>query len=73
MILRHYRILHNLHDGRSNQTLRFPRTAEEAGIQGKPIDDDGPSLHSFPAMLLWGAVGALGLWVFLALVLGLGQ
>lgn len=83
MILRHYRVFESQRDGRiprtmeqpahdyNMRTLRAARTLREAGMSGPPVDDDGPSLHSFPAMLLWGCIGALVLWVFVTLVFSL--
>jgi len=49
----------------SNSTLRFPRTAKEAGIQGKPVDDEPGPL----GMLAWVVGLSLAFFVFVAVVL----
>ena len=49
----------------SNTTLRFNRSRHDAGMRG-PLDEE----HGNGAgILLWGVVGAVGLWLFLLLVL----
>lgn len=52
----------------SNHTLRFNRTRREAGMHGDIDDSPGP--QTFVALVGWGIVGALVLWVFLVVVLG---
>jgi hypothetical protein len=49
----------------SNSTLRFPRTARDAGITGKPVDDEPGPL----GMLAWVVGLSLAFFIFLVVVL----
>jgi len=49
----------------SNNTLRFPRTARDAGITGKPVDDEPGPL----GMLAWVVGLSLAFFIFLVVVL----
>ena len=51
----------------SNHTLKFNRSMHDAGMNGHIDESPGP--QTLGALLLWGCVGALVLWVFLAVVL----
>ena len=68
MIIRHYRTLRDAEAARdtSNQTRRFNRPRQDAGMHG-PIDDE---YGNGAGLILWGIVGALVLWIVLTLILG---
>jgi hypothetical protein len=51
---------------RSNETLRFSRTMQEAGMRGGIEEDPG----SGGGIWLWAVAGAMVLWLVLTLILG---
>lgn len=51
----------------SNHTLRFPRTAREAGLDLHREPERAPG---WMACVGWACVGAMAMWLWFAVVLG---